>query len=177
MNKILILTFKIFRRILMYLFKIRFKSVGSNVIFNPFDQIDYKNIMVGNDVYIGGGATFAASESQIIIKDKVMFGPNVTIMGGDHNYSVIGEYMFDVKHKNPNDDQPVSIMKDVWIGAGATILKGVTIGRGSIVAAGSLVNKNVENYSIVAGVPAKHIRYRFSQDEITKHENIIKSKS
>ena len=66
MNKILILTFKIFRRILMYLFKIRFKSVGNNVIFNPFDQIDYKNIMVGNDVYIGGGATFAASESQII---------------------------------------------------------------------------------------------------------------
>ena len=161
----------------MYLFKTRFNSVGSNVIFNPFDQIDYKNISVGNDVYIGGGATFAASESQIIIEDKVMFGPNVTIMGGDHNYSVIGDYMFDVKEKNPNDDQQVLIKKDVWIGAGAIILKGVTIGRGSIIAAGSLVNKNVQNYSIVAGVPAKHMKYRFSEDEIIQHENIIKSKS
>ena len=158
----------------MYLFKTRFISAGDNVIFNPFDQIDYKNISIGNDVFIGRGATLAASESQITIMDKVMIGPNVTIMGGDHNFSTVGEYMFDVKKKNPNDDQPVLIQKDVWIGAGAIILKGVKIGQGSIIAAGALVINDVDNYSIVGGVPAKHIKYRFTKDQIEEHENNLK---
>lgn len=82
--------------------------------------------------------------------------------------------MFDVKKKNPNDDQPVLIQKDVWIGAGAIILKGVKIGQGSIIAAGALVINDVDNYSIVGGVPAKHIKYRFTKDQIEEHENNLK---
>ena len=158
----------------MYFIKSQFNSVGRNVIFDPFDKIGYKNVSIGNDVFIGSGATFSASESQIIIGNKVMFGPNVTIMGGDHNHSTVGKYMFDVKEKNIDDDQPIIIKDDVWIGANAIILKGVTINQGSIVAAGALVVKDVEKYSIVAGVPAKHIKYRFSNDQILEHENKLK---
>lgn len=55
---------------------------------------------------------------------------------------------------------------DVWIGSNVVILGGVTIGHGSIVAAGSVVNKDVPPYSIVAGVPAKIIRYRFTESQI-----------
>lgn len=173
MIKIIIFISKVFRRILMYVVKTQFKSIGKNVIFNPFDKIGYKNVSIGNDVFIGPGATFSASESSITIGNKVMFGPNVTIMGGDHSFSVVGKYMFDIKEKNIDDDQPVIIKDDVWIGAGAIILKGVVIGEGSIVAAGSLVREDVSEYSIVAGVPSKHIRFRFSENEILEHKRIL----
>ena len=55
---------------------------------------------------------------------------------------------------------------DIWIGERAILLDGVSIGTGAIIAAGSVVTKNVDSYSIVGGVPAKHIKYRFSQNEI-----------
>lgn len=58
---------------------------------------------------------------------------------------------------------PVIIDDDVWIGFGATILSGVTIGKGAIVAAASVVIHDVEPYSIVAGNPARPIKYRFSE--------------
>jgi acetyltransferase-like isoleucine patch superfamily enzyme len=58
------------------------------------------------------------------------------------------------------------IGNDVWIGNASSIKQGVTIGDGAIVAAGSVVTKNVEPYSIVGGVPAKLIRYRFTKEQI-----------
>jgi acetyltransferase-like isoleucine patch superfamily enzyme len=60
----------------------------------------------------------------------------------------------------PYKRRPIIIEDDVWIGACAIILKGVTIGEGAIVAAGSVVTKNVEPYSLVGGNPAKLIKYR-----------------
>ena len=86
----------------------KFKYIGKNVIFNPFDSFSYNTIEIHNDVFIGKGATFTAANSGIQIKSKVMFGPNVTIMGGDHNTSVIGKYMFDIKEKKT---EKISIFK------------------------------------------------------------------
>ena len=76
-------------------------------------------------------ASLMASESAITIGNKVMLAPHVTIVGGDHNTSVVGRFMFDVKVKRPEDDQAVTIEDDVWVGTGAIILKGVRIGRGA----------------------------------------------
>lgn len=60
----------------------------------------------------------------------------------------------------------VIIGNDVWIGENVLILGGVSIGNGSVIAAGAVVTKNVEPYSIVGGVPAKEIRKRFSKEQI-----------
>jgi len=61
-------------------------------------------------------------------------------------------------------EHPVIIGHDVWIGHGALIMPGVTVGTGAVVASGAVVTKDVPEYAIVAGVPAKPIKYRFSPD-------------
>lgn len=67
-----------------------------------------------------------------------------------------------------SDNRPVSIGNDVWIGANALILPGVHIGDGAVVAAGAVVTKDVEEYAIVGGVPAKLIKYRFNKADREK---------
>lgn len=64
------------------------------------------------------------------------------------------------------------IGNDVWIGDRVTIIGGIEIGNGAIVAAGSIVTKSVLPYSIVGGVPAKHIRFRFDENKIRKFEEM-----
>lgn len=66
----------------------------------------------------------------------------------------------------------VTIGHDVWIGTRSIIMGGVRIGNGAIIGAGAVVTKDVPAYSVVAGVPAKVVRYRFEADEIAKLETI-----
>lgn len=164
---------KVKRQVLMGLLESRFRSTGSGFVYDPYGVYSYSTISVGSDVFIGAGAFMSASESFIKIGNKVMFGPNVTLIGGDHNSKVVGTFMYDVKEKGVNDDLPISIEDEAWIGACSTILKGVTVGRGSIVAAGALVTRDVEPYSIVGGVPAKKIGMRFNEEEIIEHEKLL----
>ncbi|MCL1829480.1 MAG: acetyltransferase [Oscillospiraceae bacterium] len=67
-------------------------------------------------------------------------------------------------------DKAVTVGHDVWIGHNAVIMPGVTIGNGAVIGAGAVVTKDVEPYSVVAGVPAKKIKLRFSGDLIEKIE-------
>ena len=67
----------------------------------------------------------------------------------------------------------IVIENDVWIGYGSIIVSGVRIGHGAIVAAGSVVLKEVEPYSIVAGNPAREISKRFTDDQIREHEKVL----
>ncbi len=65
-----------------------------------------------------------------------------------------------------------TIGNDVWIGYGAIIMRGVKIGDGAIIGAGAVVTKDVEPYSVVGGVPAKVIKYRYSEQEILELLNL-----
>ena len=64
--------------------------------------------------------------------------------------------------------ETVTIGHDVWIGTRAIVLDGITVGNGAVIAANSVVTKDVPPYAIVAGVPAKIIKYRFNDDKINK---------
>lgn len=166
--------FKINRRIKMHIYKHAFKNVGKKVIFDPYDSFSYSTISIGSDVFIGPGAKFSATESSIKIGNKVLFGPNVTMMGGDHNTSEIGSYMYDITKKLPENDIPIIIENDCWVGAGAIILKGVTLRTGTIVAAGAVVTQSTPSYSLVGGCPAKVIKMRFEGEELERHKKILK---
>jgi acetyltransferase-like isoleucine patch superfamily enzyme len=81
---------------------------------------------------------------------------------------------FYVDHDDFRVDEAIFtvIEADVWIGQGAMIMPGVTVGVGAVIGAGSIVTKNVEPYSVSAGVPARHIKWRFSE---TTREGLINS--
>ena len=168
--KLFIFLLRVLKRINMLIMIPAFKKHGRKFIFDPTDFFSYSNIEIGNYVSIGKGATFLASESKIIIGDKVLFGPNVTIVGGNHNTSVVGKFIYDVLEKRDIDDQDIIIEDDIWVGSNVVILKGVRLFRGCVIGAGSVVTKDIPPYSIALGVPAKVKSFRFSPEEILFHE-------
>ena len=161
---------KILNRFLMYTNIGRFNKCGKNVKFYPLSSsFIYKNISIGNDVFIGERASFTPYIAKLYIGNKVMFGPNVTIRGGIHPFYIAGRFLFDIgeNEKRVEDDQDIFIEDDVWVGTNVTILKGVKLSRGSIIAAGAVVTKSVAPYTIAGGVPAKKIGNRFKNIEET----------
>jgi acetyltransferase-like isoleucine patch superfamily enzyme len=164
---------KAWRRMLMYLYRPMFAAHGRNFRFDPFGAYTFATISVGDDVNLGVEPILMAAKSTITIGNKVMFGPQVMLIGGVHNTSVVGQFMFDVTEKCPDDDRGVVIEDDVWVGARAMILQGVVVGRGSIVGAGAVVTKSVPPYAVVAGVPARVVKFRWDVDTILRHEEAL----
>jgi acetyltransferase-like isoleucine patch superfamily enzyme len=66
----------------------------------------------------------------------------------------------------------IKIHNDVWIGTNAVLLSGVVVGNGAVIGAGAVVTKDVPPYAIVAGVPARILRFRFTHEQIAKLERI-----
>lgn len=66
----------------------------------------------------------------------------------------------------------IEVGNDVWIGANAIVMRGVKIGNGAIIAAGAVVTQDVKPYEVVGGIPAKHIKYRFSEEVIEKLQTL-----
>jgi acetyltransferase-like isoleucine patch superfamily enzyme len=162
----------IFRRIRRVLVKPLFKECGVSCSFSPSDTFSFARISLGNRVFIGQGAHISTA-TEVSIGDDVMIGPGLVIMGGDHNTALEGLPMSQVRDKRPGDDVPIVVERDVWIGARVTVLKGVRIGRGAVVAAGSVVTRNVDPYSVVAGVPARLLRWRGTEEEIAAHDRRV----
>lgn len=177
--KLIVFFYVLFYRVLNKTLKIvyvsKMRSCGKNLtldcIFSKYAGLE--NFTIGDNVNIPHGTTIYSTKANIVIGDNVMFGPNPTIITGDHRIDVVGIPMNKVCDKLPENDKDVIIEDEVWVGANVTILKGVKIGRGSVIGANSLVTRSCPPYSVIMGVPSVIKRFRFSIDEIIEHEKNI----
>lgn len=129
-----------------------------------------KDLVAGEYVFIGPGCTIYPKVS---IGAYTLLANHVRIIGGDHNYTKVGTPII---FSGRGVVKETHIGKDCWIGAYSIIMCGVKIGDGSIVAAGSVVTKDVEPYSIYGGVPARKIKDRFAcEEDRANHERQIAS--
>jgi maltose O-acetyltransferase len=119
-------------------------------------------ITIGYRTYINSEVRISAKSSQVEIGNRCMIGPRVIIETATHSLTVKD---FDVDNEGTRETfrKKIVIRDGAWIGAGAIILGGVTIGKEAIVAAGSVVIKDVEDGTLVGGVPARKIKSLFEQ--------------
>lgn len=136
----------------------------------------YAAYSIGDYSYGQPQILFPNDKATLNIGKYVSIANDVIIMlGGEHRPDWVSTYPFNVLYPefnyikgHPTTKGDVVIGNDVWIGRQALIMSGVTIGDGAIIAANAVVVKNVSPYSIVGGNPAKHIRYRFEENEIAE---------
>jgi acetyltransferase-like isoleucine patch superfamily enzyme len=126
-----------------------------------------KDLVMEGSGYIGKGASICPN---VIIGKYTILATEVSVVGGDHNFNKLGT---PVVHSGRPNLKKTTIGNDVWIGHRVIIMAGVDIGDGAIIAAGSVVTKSVDACSIVAGVPAKHMKYRFEPARIKEHLNML----
>lgn len=132
-----------------------FKKCGNNIniekgaFFGTGSQIE-----IGDNSGIGINCEVCGP---VIIGNDVMMGPHVIVMTQNHKFDTKDIPM---RLQGYFPFQKVVIRDDVWIGTRAIILPGVTIGKGAVIGAGAVVTKDVPDYAIVGGVPAKILKYR-----------------
>jgi len=130
-------------------------TVGSkSKIWNNVHIDKPSGLVLGHSVSINRGCVINAGGG-VEIQNDALIGPGVVIYSQNHNFDCNGGLI----RKQGYKYSKVVIGRNVWIASRAIILPGVTLGDGSVVAAGSVVTKNVEANTLVAGVPAKLIRY------------------
>ncbi|MCR5391083.1 MAG: CatB-related O-acetyltransferase [Lachnospiraceae bacterium] len=123
-----------------------------------------------------------SDKTKLTIGNCVSIAQNVTfILDAEHHTDTISTFPFKVQALHLCESEAFSkgdiiIDDDVWVGYGATILSGVHIGQGAVIAAGALVIKDVEPYTVVGGVPAAFVKKRFSQELVDELMKIDYSK-
>jgi acetyltransferase-like isoleucine patch superfamily enzyme len=118
---------------------------------------DGARLELGDSTFVGQGTQFDVSE-QVTVGAHTLIAPRCFIV--DHNHGIALGRRID---EQPCVAAPVHIGSDVWLGTGVVVLPGVTIGDGAVVGAGAVVTQDVPAGAIVAGVPAKLVRWRGAQ--------------
>lgn len=128
------------------------KIFGENIgtgsyIAPPLNGAAIDRMKIGNNVFINSNL-LAMARGSITIEDDVQIAGNVSLLSNNH----------DPYERMILPCKPILIQKGAWIGANVVILPGISIGKHSIVGAGSVVTKDVPNYAVVVGNPAKVIK-------------------
>lgn len=140
--------------------KLIFNYCGKNVDIGR--KISFSSqVSLGDNSSIGD---FAHIVGKVSIGKDVMISPNCAFISSNHNYERIDIPM----NKQGGTYEQIVIGDDVWIGYGTIILAGVTIGNGVVIAAGSVVTKDIPDYSVVGGIPAKIIKSRKGEKRMYK---------
>lgn len=126
-------------------------------INDPHNNQKNSFLTIGSNTYIGEYNNIRAGGGMINIGDFCSISQHVSIIASNHLHAK-DKYI----QSQPWDQKKnfVVINDDVWVGANSVILPGVTIGKGAIIGAGSIVNKDIPEYAIAFGNPAKIIKYR-----------------
>ena len=135
-------------------------KIGSYTYLGP--RGDLSNSKIGSFCSIGANVqiVFSCHPSSIFVSTSPVFFSSNKQCG----VTFVTDSLFE-EHKSINGFSAI-IGNDVWIGRNAMIMGGITIGDGAIIAAGAIVTKDVPPFAVVAGVPAKVIKYRFSSEQI-----------
>ena len=156
--------------------KSSFLTVGKGCHISKGSRLWAPNkLSIADNVYIGKDVTI---ECDAEIFSYVLIANRVALIGRlDHDFRTVG---VPVRFSSWNGStetptEKIIIKEDVWLGYGVIVLAGVRIVWGAIVAAGSVVTRDVPNYSIVAGTPAKVIGTRFDEETIREHEQMIEN--
>ena len=119
-----------------------------------------RDIKIGNNSGIGANSVIGKCTS---IGDNVMMGPQCMIYTRNHRFDRVDIPM---NQQGMQDFKPVVIGNDVWIGARVTILPGVQIGNGCIIGAGAVVTKDLPDFAIGGGNPARVLKFRIGTNDI-----------
>lgn len=136
-------------------------------ISNPKNVYLYENTKIDNAVILSINARF-------VVKKYSGCASGLKVGTGNHE-RIIGRFYRSIteSEKKKGLDKDVIVEEDCWIGMNVTLLSGVTVRRGTTVAAGAVVTKSTPPYAIMGGVPAKHIKFYWSIDDILEHEKSL----
>lgn len=138
------------------------RHIGERVRFDDNVYINYPdNIIINDDVYIGKD-TFLNAYDLIEIGSHTVIAAGCKLITANHRFDDLSIPINDQGY----DCQPIRIDEDVWIGYGVVVLPGVHLGKGCVVAAGAVVTKSFDSYSVIAGVPAKLIKRRVVDGDV-----------
>lgn len=139
----------------------KYKQICGKLMFNYCGKnVDIgRKISFSSEVSLGDNSSigdYSHIAGKVSIGRNVMMSPRVALIASNHNYERLDIPM----NKQGGTEKEIIVGDDVWIGYGSIILAGVKIGNGVIISAGSVVTKDVEDFSIVGGVPARLIKNR-----------------
>lgn len=174
-NNILLRGLYVFYKSYFAIKKSKFGYCADNVILTPPLFLgNMKNIYLYENTCLAANSFISATNAKFIVKRNCSIAERLTVHTGDHAM-VVGRLCSSITEleKPGGYDKDVVVESDVWIGCNVTLLSGVHIGRGAIVTAGAVVTKNVLPYSIVGGVPARFIKFKWDIEQILEHESTL----